>query len=43
MKQLIITVVTAFALLALTVPMVMADDPTPPPNGGGGCSGPDCK
>ena len=41
MKQLIIAVVTALALLALTAPMVMADSQPPPPPTGG-CSGPGC-
>ena len=42
MKRVMVAVITMVALLALTAPLVMADD-NPPPTGGGGCSGPDCK
>ena len=43
MKHLIIVAVTCVALLALTAPLVLAEDSPQPTGPAGGCSGPDCK
>ena len=42
-KHLIIVAVTCVALLALTAPLVLAEDSPQPTGPAGGCSGPDCK
>jgi hypothetical protein len=43
MKRIALSLVAVAALLALTAPIVMADDNPPPTTMGGGCSGPGCK
>ena len=44
MKRVSFAVLAVITLLALTAPVVMADDAPPPTDpGGGGCSGPNCR
>jgi hypothetical protein len=42
MKRVTIAIIAFIAMLAITAPLVLADN-DPPPSGAGGCSGPDCK
>lgn len=43
MKRLTVAMFAFVALLALTVPLVIADEYPPPTTPGGGCSGHDCR
>jgi hypothetical protein len=44
MKRIIVALISAVTLLALSAPVVFASqDPPPPTTPDGGCTGPDCK
>ena len=42
MKRMILAGMAVVFLLALTAPVLLAEE-SPPPTNPGGCSGPDCK
>lgn len=43
MKRIALAFVSIVALLAMTAPLVMADNSPPPAPPSGGCSGPNCN